>query len=255
MRVPGATVIPKITTRLFCIEAAIPSSPLPKERIEGEGRLRARTACGFVSFRRREQCDGRRNLGQLRETRSRFRSPSSRAARAPLRLPFILHKRPQPPQRRIPLPRNLIEIPLHIRQPLRPQLPHRFPPSTRRARQPRLLERMQMLRDRLARDLRAIRQPHNRQRPLRAQPPDDPQTRLVTQRREDNRRVRPFRRRRQPTVVPSPAAQPFAGIARYFSMSFICAAHPPSLAANALARRSIGIWSKPDSVTVSFVPP
>ena len=177
----------------------------------GEG---FRTASRFcVTLKTGALATGGTGLGQLRETRSRFRSPSSRAARVPLGSSLFLHKHAQPTQRRIPIPRYLIKIPLYIRQSLRPQLPHRFPPQSRRARQPGLLERMQMLRDRLARDLRSVREPHDRQRPLRTQPPDDPQTRLVTQRRENNCRVRPFRRRpnRQSRhhrqLSPSPASR------------------------------------------------
>ena len=37
-------------------------------------------------------------------------------------------------------------------------------------------------------------------------------------------------------------------------MSFVCASQPPSLSANALARRSGGSLSNPDSVTVRRVP-
>lgn len=98
-----------------------------------------------------------------------------------------------------------------------------------------------MFRDRLTRNRCAVGQVHDRLRPVAAQPSDEAQSRLVAQCGEDWRRIGKPRgcgitRSRHGLTVTAQAAR-----ARYFSISFVCAVQPSSLAANALARRSIGI--------------
>ncbi len=112
-----------------------------------------------------------------------------------------------------------------------------------------------MLGNRLARNRRAARKKHDRQRSLAREPHDDSQTGFVAQRREQMRGIGALKAARAIAVRDMLCVSASGCSARYFSISFICAAQPCSLLVKALGRRSSGMRSKPDSVTVSIVRP
>jgi hypothetical protein len=106
--------------------------------------------------------------------------------------PSFFHQGAESIERRVPLPRYLIQVPLYTGKVVRAQLPDGFPASSRDPRQPGLLQGMQVFRDRLARNRRSGRQPRNRQRPFLAESSDDAQTRPITEGGEDERNVGSF---------------------------------------------------------------
>lgn len=97
------------------------------------------------------------------------------------------------------------------------------------------VQRLEVLGNRLPRNVGAGSEFRCREGSSTAQLPDDTEARLVPQRREDRRHPHVRAARRYLSTTPSINCQ------------------PSSLASKASARRAIGIASKPDSTTVSSV--
>src|SRR5205823_13317394 len=136
-------------------------------------------------------------------------------------VPALLHERPQPVQGLVPLRGDVVEPSPRLGEAAGADLPDPLAPLAPAADDPGVCERLQMLGDRLARDLRAARQPDDRLRAARAQSRDDAQARLVAERGEQRSRADElFRGARAPSRHGGyPARPPWPAPARYFSMS------------------------------------
>ncbi len=164
---------------------------------------------------------------------------------------LLLHLRPQPVERLVPLGRNPIEVPVHRSQTSGPQLEDTLATLTPARGQTRFLEHAQVLGHRLPRDGGVLGERGDRPRPLARESCDELETGRVTERGEERRGAfeissRGGRRHR--------SAGRYAARARCLPMRPSWASHPPSFISNAWARRASGMPSKPDSVMVSSVP-
>src|SRR5262249_18654819 len=124
------------------------------------------------------------------------------------------------------------------------------------AHQPGLCERVQMLGDGLPRYLGAFGEAHDGLRTARAEAGDDVEARLVAEGGGDRGGLGELlcgggARARHAQW----SSQLSACFARYFARSSVWAVQPCSFISKALARRSMGMLSNPDSVMVSLVPP
>src|SRR5690606_9314690 len=99
------------------------------------------------------------------------------------------------PERVVPLHRNAVQRPSGELEALRLELPDALAAAARITHESRSRERVQVLGDGLARDAAAFAEPRDRQRAVRAQPADDTEPGLVTERGEDRRSVRRVRDR------------------------------------------------------------
>jgi hypothetical protein len=106
---------------------------------------------------------------------------------------LIFYEGAQSIERRLPLLRYLIEVTFQVNEAVHSKLPDAFPARPEAARQPSLLQSMQMFCDCLTRDRRAGRKAHDRQGPFLAESSDEVQAGLVTQRREDESGIGQFR--------------------------------------------------------------
>src|SRR5437870_12765797 len=97
-----------------------------------------------------------RTAASLQENPGTTSSPSD--------VSLILHKCPQPLRCRIPLRRNLIEVPFRLLQPLGVQLPHPLAPAASMVHEAHTPEGVEMLGDRLPRHPRAFAESRNRER-------------------------------------------------------------------------------------------
>src|SRR5262249_39066291 len=88
---------------------------------------------------------------------------------------IAFHEGAQSLDRMVPALRDLSEMPARLREALRLQLPDALTASALACHELGLGQGVQVLRDRLARDLCALRQPRDRERALLAEFPDDPQ--------------------------------------------------------------------------------
>src|SRR4030095_12411151 len=103
-------------------------------------------------------------------------------------LPSVFDKLTKPVECGIPLERDLVQVPARGPKACLVKLPPSLPATTAGMHETRLLHNAQVLGDGLARDSRADSETRDGQRPLIAQARDQPQTRLVAQRRENWRR-------------------------------------------------------------------
>ncbi len=106
---------------------------------------------------------------------------------------LLFYEGAQSIERRLPLLRYLVEVTLHLKEAVHSKLPDAFPARPEAARQPSLLQSMQMFCDCLTRDRRVDRKARDRQGPFLAESSDEVQAGLVTQRREDESGMGPFR--------------------------------------------------------------
>src|SRR5262249_13259333 len=147
----------------------------------------------------------------------------------------VFHEGAKPLERAVPLCRNLLERAAGLGEAAGPDLPDPLAAAAQAPDQARLGERVEMLGDRLPRDASALGQADDGERPIGAETRHQLEARLVAEGGED--RSGPGHAAAHVQVVPPPA--------RYFSMSFVCASQPPSLARKASARRSGGSLSNP----------
>jgi hypothetical protein len=97
----------------------------------------------------------------------------------------FLDERAQPVERFIPLHRDLTEVPPHLGEPLRLEVPDPLSADPLAPYESGLRERIEVFRNCLARDPRAGGEPHDRERSVLTEPRDDEQTRLIAERGED----------------------------------------------------------------------
>ena len=166
-----------------------------------------------------------------------------------------LHKLSEAFDRLVPLVGDETQELPGLDQTLWSDLPDLFSTVTAAPDQARIRERVQVFRDGLPRHFGAVREAGDGERAARTEARHQSQSRVVSQCSEHGRSLTGGETIRARALNRDPSHQALAMSVTYFSMSLDCAAHPPSLAAKALARRSSGIRSKPDSVIVSLVPP
>src|SRR5262245_42687138 len=95
---------------------------------------------------------------------------------------FPFHRRAEACDRLVPFSGDVIEVPAHLGEASFFDLPNPFAALTLAPHEPGLGERVEVLRDRLAGDLRAASQTDDRLRAMGAQTNHDGEARLVPQR-------------------------------------------------------------------------
>lgn len=159
---------------------------------------------------------------------------------------------PQPIERPVPLASDPVQIAMYLGQSLRSELEDPLPTAAPALGQARALQHMEMLGNGLTGDGSTHSESGDRLRAMTRETRHELETHRIAQRRKERRRpldpldLRHGRHGR---------ASRHVARARYFSISVIWPAQPCSFISKALARRSSGTPSKPDSVTVNSVSP